>query len=484
MAWPRSAEAQLMSRIILPPLDPAIAWLLRAMALCLPLSVKLYSPGADVEIIFLAELLIGSVFLLAVVAFLSRRTSISIDKDFLKHPITWVVTVYLFASIVAALFSTMPVVSAKALLVRVAYLAVFYFLIGSQPLSSATGAPALLKLYAVAFLPVVLFSFANQIGAGLDRAGSGFASFPFYTDHTIYAAALVFVLIQFGAAGMRALGQAGGTGKTALLLSITFILLVSLYFSFCRAAWVSVAVASPIVLALLARRTAYRIALLAGVAVLVVGVAWGDRLGKSTVDANAYGSGARASILSLTNTATDPSNMERINRWSCAWRMFRDKPVTGFGPGTYQFQYLDYQLPEEVSPLSIAGAVDPGLITRSVTLSKKLYVRSNPQVHQYSGGTAHSEYLLALSESGALACAALAILMILAVATGVRMLRSTADPLTRSLVATATMGVGAYAVHAVFNNFLDDCKVAFLFWALLALLTRLDLQRRAAKQAR
>ena len=83
-----------------------------------------------------------------------------------------------------------------------------------------------------------------------------------------------------------------------------------------------------------------------------------------------------------------------------------------------------------------------------------------------------------------MACAALAILMILAVATGVRMLRSTADPLTRSLVATATMGVGAYAVHAVFNNFLDDCKVAFLFWALLALLTRLDLQRRAAKQAR
>ena len=454
------------------------------MAIGLPLSVKLYSPGPDLEVIFPAEPLIGWIFLLVLAALLLRRPGVSIDRSFLKHPITWGVFAYLFASIVAAFFSTMPLVSVKALLVRVAYLAIFYFVIGSRPLTSKSGAPELLRLYAIAFLPVVLFSFANQVGAGLDRAGSGFASFPFYTDHTIYAAALVFVLFQFGAAGVGAIGTARATGKPALLIGIAVILLISLYFSFCRAAWVSVVAASPILLALLTKRTAYRVALLVGVFVVVCGFFWGERLTKSTVDANAYGSGARESILSLTNTATDPSNMERINRWSCAWRMFLDRPITGFGPGTYQFQYLDYQLPEEVSPLSIAGAVDPGLITRSVTLSKKLYVRSNPQVHQYSGGTAHSEYLLALSESGALACLALVALMILAVGVGVRTLRSASDPWTRTLIAAAAMGVAAYAVHAVFNNFLDDGKIAFLFWTLLALLVRLDLQRRAALRGR
>jgi len=82
---------------------------------------------------------------------------------------------------------------------------------------------------------------------------------------------------------------------------------------------------------------------------------------------------------SAANVTTDLSNLERMNRWVAAWRMFREKPLTGFGPGTYQFAYIPYQ--------------EPGLINRlSVT---------NPwDVPEGSGGTAHSEYLLALSEMG------------------------------------------------------------------------------------
>ncbi len=474
---PLHHEVKLMARIILPPLHRTIGWLLRATAIVLPLSVKLYSPIPDLEVIFPAEPLIGSAVLLIIAEFIFQRGRLSLDGAFLKHPITLGILGYLMASLISAAASTMPMVSVKAILVRVSYLVAFYFIIGIRRTASTPEPAGLLRFYAIAFLPVVLYSFANQVGVGLDRAGAGFVSFPFYTDHTIYAAAMTFVLFQFAAAAVHARKEPDALGKTIFFFLITFVLADVLYFSFCRAAWVSVVLASPLLLALLPRRLALRIATVAAMLLIGGGLVWGDRIVKSSVDANAYGSGARENLLSLTNTVTDPSNMERINRWSCAWRMFRDRPMLGSGPGTYQFQYIDYQLPEEISPLSIVGAVDPGLITRSVTISKKLYVRSNPQVHQYSGGTAHSEYLLALSESGAFACAALTMVVILSIWKGVRLMSKVGDPHGRSLAAAATLGLAAYAVHAVFNNYLDDCKVAFLFWTSIALIVKMDLER-------
>ena len=42
-------------------------------------------------------------------------------------------------------------------------------------------------------------------------------------------------------------------------------------------------------------------------------------------------------IQSMYNIKSDASNMERINRWKCAIEMFKEKPVVGYGPGTYQF---------------------------------------------------------------------------------------------------------------------------------------------------
>jgi len=49
-------------------------------------------------------------------------------------------------------------------------------------------------------------------------------------------------------------------------------------------------------------------------------------------------------IKSISNITTDVSNTERLNRWSCAIRMFEEKPVFGWGPGTYMFKYAPFQL--------------------------------------------------------------------------------------------------------------------------------------------
>ena len=57
-------------------------------------------------------------------------------------------------------------------------------------------------------------------------------------------------------------------------------------------------------------------------------------------------------VNSISNVATDASNLERINRWSAALRMFEEKPLMGFGPGTYKFKYAPYQHSSQLTIIS------------------------------------------------------------------------------------------------------------------------------------
>jgi len=76
---------------------------------------------------------------------------------------------------------------------------------------------------------------------------------------------------------------------------------------------------------------------------------------------------------SAANVTTDASNLERLNRWSCALQMFEERPIFGFGPGTYAFQYARFQEPEKITIISTNFG---------------------------DAGNAHSEYLGPLSEMG------------------------------------------------------------------------------------
>jgi O-antigen ligase len=157
--------------------------------------------------------------------------------------------------------------------------------------------------------------------------------------------------------------------------------------------------------------------------------------------------------------------------------MFLDRPFTGFGPGTYQFNYVAYQRPGEITYLSTVDPGSPQMITRALSFSDDLMVRQNPQVFYSSGGTAHSEYLLALSEGGIGPFLILLALLGVIIHTGVMYCHQTSSGPERTLVLCITAALIAYHVHAVFNNFLDDCKIAFFYWGMLGMLMYLDVKR-------
>ncbi len=80
-------------------------------------------------------------------------------------------------------------------------------------------------------------------------------------------------------------------------------------------------------------------------------------------------------IQSMTNVSTDASNLERLNRWASAWRMFEERPLLGWGPGTYMFNYASFQKHSETTIIS---------------------------TNYGDAGNAHSEYVGPLCESGVL----------------------------------------------------------------------------------
>jgi O-antigen ligase len=156
-------------------------------------------------------------------------------------------------------------------------------------------------------------------------------------------------------------------------------------------------------------------------------------------------------LKSISNVATDASNLERLNRWSCAWRMFREKPVFGWGPGTYMFKYSPFQIARERTIISTDFA---------------------------DLGNAHSEYIGPLAESGILGTLSFLAVVIASVITGFRVYHQTRDRNKRILGLTVLIGLMTYFIHGVMNNFLDTDKASVLFWGFISILVVFDIQNR------
>jgi O-antigen ligase len=157
-------------------------------------------------------------------------------------------------------------------------------------------------------------------------------------------------------------------------------------------------------------------------------------------------------VESVSNVATDASNLDRINRWNCALLMFADRPVFGYGPGTYQFVYSPFQ---------------------------KSYEKTVISTNTGNRGTAHSEYLLILSEEGLLGGLSLLVIFSLIVYFALQNMKIVKDKELRFLNLLLFLGIVTYMAHAFFNNFLDTDKAAIPFWGFTAALIAINIKAKS-----
>jgi O-antigen ligase len=157
---------------------------------------------------------------------------------------------------------------------------------------------------------------------------------------------------------------------------------------------------------------------------------------------------------SITNITTDASNMERINRWKCALRMFKEKPIFGWGPGTYMFEYAPFQFSYDKTIVS-TNAGDKG--------------------------NAHSEYISPLAESGLIGMLSFLLLTVLVIYHAIRTYRRCEDKQLRILLLTSILALVTYFSHGMLNNFLDTDKASVPFWGLIAFIVSVDLYHNKIK---
>jgi O-antigen ligase len=345
-----------------------------------------------------------------------------------------------------AFTSTMPLISAKYVLSKAWYLTVFYFLL-ARFFQNQKNARIFIWSFIAAVIILAGYTLYNHAGGGFSRDYAYTAMRPFLPDHGMYAACISFaipVLFVFGIYG-QSLGYSPVVRITALTLFLFLALAVAL--SFTRAAWLSLVVSFGVyALLLLKIKFRYVISLaLLGAAVLFTNF---DHLltdlsrNKKESDDN-----IENHLQSVSNVSSDPSNLERLNRWGCGVRMWEDKPFFGFGPGTYTFQYGQYQLPHQMTIIS----------TNAGTL-----------------GGVHSEYIRPLAESGTFGAAGWIVIVLAVFALGFkqnRQLRGSAKYLSMAVF----LGLVTYFVHSVLNNYTEFDKIAVPLYSFMAVLTAIEI---------
>ena len=154
-------------------------------------------------------------------------------------------------------------------------------------------------------------------------------------------------------------------------------------------------------------------------------------------------------LQSAANVTTDASNLERINRWSCAIAMFEERPVFGFGPGTYAFEYARFQDPENLTIIS----------TNFGNL-----------------GNAHSEYLGPLAEMGLVGMISVFLIVAAIFYQGISLYNRwpKEDREMKVLILAMIISLTTYFVHGILNNFLDTDKASVPIWGMCAMFIALE----------
>ncbi len=184
-----------------------------------------------------------------------------------------------------------------------------------------------------------------------------------------------------------------------------------------------------------------------------------DYLSENRSDSKSRRAEVSDQFKSVTNISTDVSNLERINRWKSALAMFNDKPLTGHGPGTYQFNFIPYQRTADKTRISVNFADD--------------------DFAQGKGGTAHSQYLLYASESGIFALLAFVACILFTVNEAFHLYYTVQDEKEKLYIKALLGGYITFVFHSFFNNFLDVDKSASLFLLFNAGIILLALEKRS-----
>jgi O-antigen ligase len=409
-----------------------------SLAFLTPLSINIEEYTSSVGLFVPTEPL-----LFGLMIFLS---AIQIKKAFLpqyiwRSPLIWAIVIYILWMLLSAMTSSHPIVSFKFILARLWFIVPVLFF-GTYFFQKRSNRIEFIWLFIVATVLVIIYTLIHHSFYGFGEKEGHWVMSPFFKDHTIYGAIVALVLPL--AVGLY-LYKKHNPLVQMTLISLIAIILIGLVLSYTRAAWLSVLGSIGLAVVLYYKISWKPIAVLAGLGLIVVFIRW-DQI-QMELERNKYEHTTEAfdeRLQSAANISTDASNLERINRWSCAIAMFKERPIMGYGPGTYAFEYAPFQRPENLTIISTNFG---------------------------DMGNAHSEYLGALAETGLVGMLSLIAVVAAIFFTGITLYHRLPkeNKEDRIIVLSTIMALSTYFIHAFLNNYLDTDKAAVPIWGICAM---------------
>jgi O-antigen ligase len=406
-----------------------------------PLAVNLKDEEFGLGISLPTEpLLFGVLLLFVIKMFMSNHY----DQKIVRHPVSIAIFLNLIWIFITCFTSELPVVSIKFLVARLWFIVPMYF-IGIMLFKNVKNTRKFVWLYLIPLVIVIFYTLFNHAQWGFNKPTSNMVMKPFYNDHTAYGAVIALFLPVIFTFAWSKLYKRRYRIASLIILSI---LTIGIIFSYSRAAWLSVALML-VTLVIIYFRIKFKWIFLAfGIMVglfFLFRYQFIDRLEKNKQDSS---TDFVEHIQSISNISSDASNLERINRWQSAIKMFEERPIFGWGPGTYQFVYAPFQRSKDRTIIS---------------------------TNYGDMGNAHSEYIGPLSESGVLGMLTFIGIVIAVIYTGLRVYRRARDKEVKVLSLGILLGLITYYIHGLLNNFLDTDKASVPFWAFTAILVAFDI---------
>jgi O-antigen ligase len=412
------------------------------IAFITPLAIDITNFGMPIGLSIPSEPLL---ILLLVVFIFKLFHDRFIDRAIITHPVSLALIAYITWMFVTVFTSHDIVVSAKWFVAKLWLIIPTYFF-GIIVFKNLDNIPKFVWAYVLGLIPVIFFTISVHAANDFSDHAAHWAMSPFYNDHTAYGAILaMFIPVIFGFSISK---EKSSQNKRLFTMIAFLILMVAIYLSISRAAWVSL-VGAIGVLIMMRFKIKLSWVLAAATMLVVLFVSFQSQI-IMKMEKNRQDSSDDfvEHVQSVSNIATDASNLERINRWNAALNLFAEKPIFGWGPGTYQFVYAPYQNVE-----------DKTIISTNVG----------------NKGTAHSEYLLILAEEGVLGLISLLAIFILIVTTALNTYWKATNLRARRLSLLLFLGLITFMAHAFFNNFLDTDKAAVPFWGFAAAIVAIDM---------
>ncbi|MCB9189143.1 MAG: O-antigen ligase family protein [Flavobacteriales bacterium] len=413
------------------------------VVICTPLSLNLEEMAGGIGIYLPTEPIL---FIIMLIFFFKQvKDNSHRDRRIVNHPISIAIYFHFAWIFITSLTSSDPLVSFKFLLSQLWFVVPCYFFAIWLFREKISNALTFIWCYLIPLSVVLVITVIKHAAHGFDEEVGHWIMSPFFKDHTSYGA----IIALFYPVVVSMTFYKKYTFETrALLFVLLIVFTIALFYSYTRAAYLSV-VGAGLVYLLFKFKIKFKYLLALGMfAGIIVAANWTEinyMLMKNDAEHTTQDVSER--IQSMSNVSSDASNLERLNRWNSALAMFKERPVFGFGPGTYAMQYAPFQRPEDETIISTNFG---------------------------TGGNAHSEYLGPLAEQGVFGLFSMIWLVVAIFYTSSMVYIRLQDKELKRIVMMLMLGLVTYFAHGVLNNYLDTDKASVPVWGFVAIIVAID----------